>query len=58
MACSEFADECTVITCGKYENVLNEQSENIRNGPQVCKFVRQLKLTLIKALCYKISYRT
>ena len=48
MACSEFADGCTAIRCGKYENILNEQSQIVRNGPLVWKFVRRLILALKK----------
>lgn len=48
MACPEFADGSTAIRCGKCENILNEQSQTVRNGPLVWKFVRWLILALIK----------
>jgi hypothetical protein len=48
VACPEFADGCTAIRCGKYENILNEQSQTVRNGPLVWKFVRRLIRALIK----------
>jgi len=48
VACPEFADGCTVIRCGKYENILNEQSQTVRIGHLVWKFVRRLILALIK----------
>jgi hypothetical protein len=41
-------DAQTAIRCGKYENILNEQSQTVRNGPLVWKFVSRLILILIK----------